>query len=315
MGSPRSGTTWVSFLLGHHPEIACIHHSTMFPHLFALEQWRQDGGPHYITGGGAQRLDRDTLDALLAPLAEGVLDAYAPPGTSVIVDKTPENVRLAGAIHRVLPAAHFLHVVRDPRAVVASQRAASRGGFAQREFPTRAADAATSWRRDVQSGMQLAGVADRYLQVRYEDLMSDAEAELGRLFEWLGVTCTPALCAEAVAASDKPAMQVADVLPDGFVRVAAGWQSELSAREVRTIEHVCGDLMRSLGYEPAQPAGATPLAMRWHAASSRAFEHFDRILRIAREAIHRLLVGRNPPWAPVVRPDAGTAAESQIRSK
>jgi hypothetical protein len=168
-----------------------------------------------------------------------------------VVEKTPENLLHADLIRGVLPEARFLHVVRDPRAVFASMRMATRQWAYPGDLPTSpVAFARNYWNAYVTAGERLAGDAGGYLEVRYEDLLDDASRRLAAVFEWLDLPAEAALCARAVEAGSIDRLRAELSAPPGFFRrgEAESWRGELSAGQVRVIEHLCAERMRRFGY-------------------------------------------------------------------
>lgn len=309
VGAPRSGSTWVSYVLGHHPDVVGWHQATFQSYLVGLDLWRRDREWSHISG----RPDDSSVDTLgdalpldgfrsgLAAFSDQVYGAVAAakPGASVVVDKQPENGRIARRIHAVAPDVYFLHVIRDPRSVFVSQRAASRG-WANFEFPTRPCDGAELWLADVRRARDIASFSDRYLEVRYEDLHADGERVLERIHDFVDIESTPRQRAGAIAAHTKDKMQRSAALPEGFVREAstAGWVSALSSDEIAVIEHVAGPVMDDLGYERAGASDRTPLAVRRHRLAERMVAIADRGASSMRWRAHRALIGRTPDWVP-----------------
>lgn len=316
VGCPRSGSTWATFLLAQHAEVATFQHAKVFHYLEGMERWHKNKSGHSFivepsTDGApgedgkaslklAEALPEAELYPMLRGVAEGILSsvAAARPGASVVVDKTPENGHLAEFILKVLPDAHFLHIVRDPRAVFCSHRSASRS-WAKWEFPTRPIDGARFWNDDVAAALAIEGLTERYLQVRYEDMQADGPAELGRILSWLDLPVGDGFCKAAVQASSKDKVRPTKELPQGFVRktTARGWRDELSPRDARVMEHLSAGLMEVLGYEPTQPPyGGTPLRVRLHDAPVPLLSFLDRKLHRLAQLAHWRWVGRKLEW-------------------
>lgn len=316
VGCPRSGSTWSTFLLAQHPQVATFQHAKIFDYLVGMQRWHKnktsysfivqptlDGAPAPEDEANlklAKVLPEEDLYPLLRPVAEGILGsvAAARPGASVVVDKTPENGHLAEFILKVLPDAYFLHIVRDPRAVFCSHRSASKS-WAKWEFPTQPIDGARVWKDDVQTALGIGSLTDRYLQVRYEDLKEKGPVELQRILSWLDLPVEPDFCERAVEASSKDKVRPTKELPQGFVRQTpkGGWRDELAPRDARVIEHLAGEVMESLGYERSQPPYAgTPWRVRLHDAPIPLFSFLDRKLHRLAQLAHWRWVGRKLEW-------------------
>jgi hypothetical protein len=195
---------------------------------------------------------------LARPLAEAVYARFAEtnPRATTVVEQTPEYVQVWEQILAIFPDAHFLHVIRDPRSVFCSHRDAARGWADPLRFSYDPAVVAAEWKREVEHGRHIREKTERVLEIRYEDLKKDAVAHLGQIFHWIGLPADEALCTRAVEACSFDRVKTGSKLvPKGFFRSgkSEGWREEMSARELRIVEHVCGGLMRELGYELVFP--------------------------------------------------------------
>jgi hypothetical protein len=103
----------------------------------------------------------------------------------VLVEKTPDNEHKIGAILGAFPAARFIHILRDPLPVIAALKRL----YALRSWAwsldevcsmARRSAAAAAW-----NSRRLG--ADRYLTVRYEDLVAAPREQMGRVAAFLGV--------------------------------------------------------------------------------------------------------------------------------
>jgi hypothetical protein len=94
---------------------------------------------------------------------------------------------------------------------------------------------------------------ERFLEVRYEDLLADPAGELPGLYRWLGLddrdeVVRPALLEAGVRFNTDPRR------PD----VAEGkWRTELSALDQRTFDRIAGDLLEASGYRRIAPPPLT----------------------------------------------------------
>lgn len=334
VGCPRSGTTWVSFLLAEHPAVVTFQHAKLFEYLFHMRKWYKnkawfsfvvganargngDGGAAGATGTGpgAETLEpegsqpqgrvgvrlahllpkSDYLD-LLSQLVREIFARVASvdPDVQMVLDKTPENGRFAPFISRLLPDAYFLHVVRDPRSVFCSHRAASKG-WAKMEFPTRAADSAGYWKREVKACLRIEQLTERYKMIRYEDLQEDAPRVLEEVADWLGLPLEPGFAERAVEACAKQKMRrsLDRVLPGDFVRTApTTWRDELTRGEVRAIEYIAGDLMSEVGYELTRKPGRKPFRVWFRQFPSPFFRGLEKRARSSTQRLHWGWVGR-----------------------
>ena len=293
VGFPRSGTTWMMWLLARLPRVVTLQQSGLFHALRGFERWwttdhafskRADadgeaasselnGGP--MRGGGrgfdgtTSVLDRERYNALVRPICAHVFDriASASPGTEVVVEQTPENMELEKSIRGLFPDAYFLHVVRDPRDAAVSMLKAAKAW--RNEFPGRPAHVANRWNEYIARARELRQSTDRYLEIRYEDLKTNGATELKRVAAWLGVDADESVCQAAIEECTLDRMRSQTDMPDGFFGkgTAGGFANELSSANLRLVEYIVGENMESYGYERKHPKSRTkPMRLSLHEA-------------------------------------------------
>jgi len=300
VGCKRSGTTWTTLLLAQHPAVAAFHHSKFFHYLGCLELWwkqRESKLPD-------SAVSKKTIYRSCREVALRVFDdvARSKPGAHAVVDKTPENLQLARFILKVFPDAYFIHVIRDPRSVFSSLRSGGES-WARWEFPTKPFDGAKLWREEVEMGQRICKLTERYLEVRYEALSENGPSELEKIFAWLELPADRELCAQALAACAIDKVREKSKMPAGFFRQgeAEAWRQELSAFEVRIIEHVARGLMQELGYEcVAAPFKHTPFRLRLHEGTDQVLSSLDRHFNRVSKAVLRRWRGRELDYPEIV---------------
>lgn len=218
---------------------------------------------------------KDFSNMCMAKIAENV------PGASVVLEKTPAHGSCAADILKVFPEAYFVHVVRDPRGVVASLRAASRD-WGKRWAPGQLIDACFMWKDRVSRAQEIQEKTSRYREVRYEDLHENGPENIARLFAWLDEEVCQAHAEQYVDACsiDKLRSGTAGAPwdlnrePEAFYRraLAEGWREELTPGETAIIERLTKKQMAQLGYEPVSGRRARVAAkarLRTYKACSR----------------------------------------------
>ena len=286
VGMPRSGTKLLRELLNRHSEIAIPPNETHFlPYLFRR---RDTYGPldhrdnfelFYgdVTKSAffqrlterQQRIDGDGWfaeieDGSFAGAVEAMYRHYAKrAGKRIYGDKTPSYMVHLPLLAGQFPRARFLHIVRDPRDQCVSTRKAWGKNIIR---------AAQRWNDEVGVCRADARVhaPRRYLEVRYEDLLSDPDSTMRRLCTFLGVTFE-----SAMLTLERPAEAIGDAR--GAAHIVASntgkWDRSLDPREVTAIERIAGAMMVELGYAPRYAVGA----QRVGAWRMRAYKALDGV--------------------------------------
>jgi hypothetical protein len=195
-GAPRSGTTVVQNMLDCHPEILGGPEFLHIPDIIRLrEQLRSSESRGWISViCSANEID-SRIRALILDFLLPFADRH---GARYVSEKTPENVLVFPELVELLPGARFIHVVRDPRATVASllavgQRYRSKG---ERPAPfTADTPSAIAYVKEcLNAGFRAAQAArDRVHTVVYERLIQDPEREGRDLCRFLGIDWDPAM--------------------------------------------------------------------------------------------------------------------------
>ena len=180
-------------------------------------------------------------------------------------DKTPVYIESIAQIGSVLgDQARFVHLIRDGRDVAVSRgaRAVKRGREA-----TPAADEAETWKRRIEGARVQGSEVAHYLELRYEDLIADAEPVLRKVCGFSELEYDPAMLDYHRRASERLS-ELSDLpgkggkVRPGSERIAAHaltseppradrverWRTELSGEAIADYERVAGDLLSDLGY-------------------------------------------------------------------
>jgi tetratricopeptide (TPR) repeat protein len=179
LGMPRSGTTLTEHILASHPE---IYGAGELLDLIRITQRNIEG----ITfPPNVSSLDQAQLTAWGAEYVAG-LQRRAPDARR-ITDKMPANFLALGLIHLMLPNAKIVHVRRDPVDTCLScfSKLFTYGqefSYDLSELGRYYADYARlmeHWRKVLPDGT--------FLEVQYEDIVADQEAQARRLIEYCGL--------------------------------------------------------------------------------------------------------------------------------
>jgi hypothetical protein len=265
-GVPRSGTTFLQIAMAGSSQIATSRETHLFDaylgHLF--NQFRNEEAVFRSADGIRHLIDTQTLNRHLRDIAVSVLTAIHAkrPEAAIVLEKTPGHLQYMPMIDACLPEARFIHLVRDPRGVAASLKAASGqawGYWADKEV----SGAAHRWLREIKTIRDHSPqLGDRFRQVRYEDLFVRGGDIINGLYRWLELPANTDLRGdlrenypiENMARGDAELTDPQHESRAQFFRRGDpdSWREELSAAEITEIERLCHAEMLSLGYRPLE---------------------------------------------------------------
>lgn len=189
-GSPRSGTTLVQNILDSHPDIYGGAEFLHIPEIIKLRGALQRSVSRgYISlYCNSEEVDikiKSLLFELLLPLADKNNCFF-------LSEKTPENIFVFAELMQLLPSAYFIHVIRDPRAIVSSMlQVGKRAVDKDLKPPSFTKDIFSSikyLKRCVEAGANITSACpEKILTVKYEDLVRGPEDETRRICNFLGL--------------------------------------------------------------------------------------------------------------------------------
>ncbi len=174
-------------------------------------------------------------------------------------DQTPRNVFFLNEILTAFPDSRVIVMVRDPRAVMLSQKNKwRRRSLGESALPRREVVRSWSnyhplvtarlWKGAVEAGERAAQRDDRVMIVRFEDLLGDSEATVRRVAQHCNVEYSEAML-------DVPQVSSSLASDDHNERglrteMAEAWRAHggLSATEIKLCEKVAGDAMDRHSY-------------------------------------------------------------------
>ena len=188
VGMPRTGTTLAERMLGSHREVGSAGELLDFGQLLALAaQEAQAAQPHLSVAEASLGIDFEALGRQYMASAR-----QAAPGRKFFIDKMPINFMYCGILRKALPKARIIHLVRDP---MDTCYAVFKTLFYQAyPFSYDQAELAAyyaTYRRLMQHWH--AVMPGAILDVRYEDLVTDTEAQARRMLDFCGLAWNPAV--------------------------------------------------------------------------------------------------------------------------
>lgn len=177
-------------------------------------------------------------------------------------DKTPGYVSRMSFIHKLLPEATFIHIIRDGRAVAVSLNDAWRSSGRSKSI----SEAATWWMTKIAKARREAERVPFYLEIRYEELVVDPASTLRSICDFIDLCWNPVML-DYYKTSEERLTEIVVINPaKGKVSVeqqrarharTSGppdasridrWRTEMSASERREFERIAGALLVELGY-------------------------------------------------------------------
>jgi len=266
VGVGRSGTSLLMTALDSHPKLALPpetqfvwRHVARWPKA-TLAQTRT----RVATETNFARLGFD-LDSFFAPFTSGrevfsnarayrrIFELWAErTGTTRIGDKSPKNIEYLPLIKHIFPEAKVIHLIRDPRDVFLSRTKAKWSAGRSRLAQALAYRAQFDLARRI--GPRLFG--ESYLEVHYEEILTNPHAELSRICRLLGVPFDPKMLDREKSARTHVFREEIEwkqtVLGPLLTENRDKWRKELAPEDVAFIEDSCITSFRDGRYAPAK---------------------------------------------------------------
>ncbi len=257
VGVQRSGTTLVSKMLGNHSSVLMEDQAKAYRLIGAfdnmyellpynLELPKTEFLEWIIANDKNDRISQVIDSSLLAKgdnvrkLIHGsLLSKVSKQGKTIWGDKAPNLQHYARDVSFYLPSAKFVHIVRDGRATAASMKKRSYRNIVL------SADLWLQGNIFAIANQHILG-AEKYMIVKYEDLLEAPETTMRKVCEFLEISFEPAVLDLSGQQSSDGSNYVKSFLDKGKID---RWKNELSVKEVRKVEEVQGDLLRHFGYE------------------------------------------------------------------
>lgn len=286
VGIARSGTTLLRLMLDAHPELAIppeTHFATKVINAFNLmreddvsrEEMRARGAAIIVGhprwgdfGLDAHEFQRrvDTTSGVTArPILRTFYEYYAEANEKPRWgDKSPPYTWKTPKLQDALPEARFINLIRDGRDVALSLGEVSWG-------PGDVNESAHKWVNELTLARRRARRLRKgtYLEVRYEDLVTDPEPILREVAEFVRLPWSDAMMNYHEGAQKRMAQVVRELKPQGGGLITAEervrqhelvskppssqragrWRADMPEDDRRAFETIAGDLLRELGYE------------------------------------------------------------------
>lgn len=309
VGAPRSGTTLLQYMLRSHPALSLptgeshffiplYRHEAQYGDLSRLDNVKRvlqametQSAEFLHTDLQGLKFDVETLARefvaegrhSMRDIITGIFEKNAAgEGKPRWGDKTPYYVLHIPKLLEWWPDAQIIHLVRDGRDVALSMFARCHDFGVYNTYL-----AAKQWEQYVETGHMLGQQVPegQYLELRYEDMISDQKAVLQKICGFLGETYSDDLLEykKAGMAGKTPLLQKS-IQKDNQDK----WKSEMTPWQIRVFESVAGATLEKFGYTMTTTGHRLPLVLRalcrWHNALVTRW--------------YRILGPKKKPWTP-----------------
>jgi len=295
VGASRSGTTMLSRILGKHTTIFALNELHVFGDLITVDSLQKvlplaqqralaetvlRREEHGIWGAGKALSKPRSVKAVVdkleaqactgaAVFRESVLHVAHEHGKQHAAEQTPRNIFFAEALLKAYTQAHVVHMVRDPRAVLASQK--------------------NKWRRKFLGGSGIPllemirmwtnyhpitlsklwvnanrvatnlDTHDRFHVLKFEQLLASPKECLNELCQSMGLGFEEQMMdIDHVGSSHQHNVSKASGISS---TTAESWRNNLSPAEQWVSEKMCAEVMKHFGYDSADRHKAPILSM------------------------------------------------------
>ena len=289
VGASRSGTTLLGRILGRNSAVHFFQELHFFEEIWFPSEdpaplSREDARAMlvkllHVQSLGYLRSKNSPVDPRWTAVADEILDQfvggpYLPhrlhsaflrhvsreAGCRASVEHTPAYALYSKEILALYPNAKIVHIVRDPRDVLTSQRLKYQrrkldpqtSGFTRKETLRAWANyhpwvTANLWKVAVQGVRAVEADTSRVLTVRFEDLSASPDKEVERICDFLGLEYSPDML---MVPSTNSSRKKSDPNARGINRDVAksAWPANLPEGHVHICEQIAGSLMEHYGY-------------------------------------------------------------------
>ena len=293
-GASRSGTTLMNRLLGNHSNVLALRELHYFGDLFEptstpTELPASQAKPIAAMLFARQRIDfwhaqvtaadeQQAADLLAAPdpsntapalssgyalYAAGVNRLAQQANKTIACEQTPRNIFYADELLAVYPNARIVHMLRDPRGVMASQKQrwqmrklgankVPRLETLRTRVNYHPITMSRLWNGATQRALELVD-HPRVRHVTFEDLTADPQLQMQQLCEWLQLDYEPDMLDVPHYGSSTSTSNEDSSVSNA---VSEQWRSLLTPAEQRSIHSLSGELMQACGYKTDTDIGA-----------------------------------------------------------
>ncbi|MCU7890883.1 MAG: sulfotransferase [Candidatus Thiodiazotropha sp. (ex Ustalcina ferruginea)] len=282
-GASRSGTTMLSRMLNQHSSVSDLRELHCFGDLSDSSNLRESMGKKQAVDLSAQLIARSKRDVWGTVIDEDKMEAEQlwqraaednPPtgkvisstlsflaarqGKAIPCEQTPRNIFYAGDLLQSYPNLRIVHIVRDPRDVLASQKNRwKRRRLGGDNIPFSEIirvwcnyhpyTISKLWARATRLALHYKA-QERFYLLRFEDLVENPESEVQKMCGFLGLPYESAMLdiPQVGSSHRNNAEQQSGITKSSLNR----WVDVLSSGEVFVCEKMTSSLMKKFSYSP-----------------------------------------------------------------
>ena len=269
VGSARSGRGLLADVLAEHSEVVVAPEASFVLNLerkHRCARWNERQVKAFVRdllrerrmrawGLSSQRVTQRLLERertlSYAEACKQVYESYARDvlgrSASWVADHGRDYSLLTARVARSLPDARYIHITRDYRANIFGRFGAAFGLRSPAVLAAR-------WRKTNEDILRVSREApERFLWLRYEDLLAYPGHELSRLCRFLGVELDPRMLARVAEHTGVPIdMKAAPPLASHALEPlpVRSWEQRVPEHMVRQADAICGEFAERFGYHP-----------------------------------------------------------------
>lgn len=279
VGYSRSGTTLLRLMLNAHSKIAIPPESELFRHtpmVLGRKRYSEDATSAVVTSlmllqpffgkrissEEIREIVKQTLPADTATLIAALYQDWARGMGKPDArwgDKKPQHWQFIDRLKSWYPASQFVHIIRDPRDVVASIEQTFPEHVVGRKYLPAHVISAWQWQYatgETERQGRLLG-PERFMSLRYADLTHDPETVCREICRFLRLEYEPRMLEFRLDAAD-PRIQGArpdrgrhpHTLREVHRERLGRYQDLLPSRHIGEIEYICEQAMKRYGIQP-----------------------------------------------------------------
>ena len=305
LGVARSGTSLLKEMLDHHSELAIPPESYFLMPLWDRFRASRDlekllADLAFAVQVREWGVDVDAVRARIPRTADfpdvirAVYECYAESrGKRRFGDKTPLYMLYLELLEHAFSRPVYVHIMRDVRDAALSYAAMPSGHPRGWLWPAGVAEFACRWRSQVDAARRFGSSigTDRYVEVRYEDLVAEPAKNLAAICAHIGLTFESSMLEyhHEVDVSQERFRNHAR-LAEPPSPSSRSWREDMHPGDVERFEAVAGELLDELGYDRAFPRPSTRARARMLVADAASSG------KLATMRLTMPLVRQSPVW-------------------